>query len=104
MLGEVAVGWLVLCPVLLEHASELRPQLGPDLQRANLDADELPLAELLPHNLVARTAHVTVPSVSGSPGEQSVTMVLHFPKPGHYPFVCTYHADAGMRGEFVVTA
>src|SRR5947208_15308471 len=54
VLGQVSVGWLVLGPVLLEHAPQLRTQLRSDLQRADLDADELSLAELLPRDLVAR--------------------------------------------------
>jgi plastocyanin len=56
-----------------------------------------------PHNLVARAAGVEVPTVNGDPGEQSVTMLLHFTKPGRVPFVCTYHASAGMRGTFLVS-
>ena len=55
-----------------------------------------------PHNLVASELHSRLATVSGNPGEQTTTMVLHFTKPGSYPFVCSYHVDAGMRGEFVV--
>jgi plastocyanin len=55
-----------------------------------------------PHNLAVPALHVTSHTVSGDPGSASTTVTLHFTKPGRYPFVCTYHASAGMRGAFIV--
>jgi len=56
-----------------------------------------------PHNLMVPSLHFTSKTVSGDPGSQSTTFTLHFTKPGKYPFECTYHASAGMKGEFTVT-
>jgi plastocyanin len=55
-----------------------------------------------PHNLSVPALHITTHTVTGSPGSTSTTVTLHFTKPGRYPFECTYHASAGMRGEFLV--
>jgi len=55
-----------------------------------------------PHNLAVPALHVTSKTVSGDPGATSTTVTLHFAKPGRYPFICTYHASAGMRGQFIV--
>jgi plastocyanin len=55
-----------------------------------------------PHNMSVPALHVTSHTVSGGPGSTSTTVRLEFAKPGRYPFVCTYHASAGMRGEFIV--
>src|SRR5262245_55117059 len=55
--GQVAVGRLVPGPALLEQAPQLRAQLRTDLERADLDADELPLAKLLPLDLGLRDRH-----------------------------------------------
>jgi plastocyanin len=55
-----------------------------------------------PHNLVAHALRAKLPTVSGNPGDQQTTMVLHFAEPGRYPFICSYHASAGMRGAIVV--
>ena len=55
-----------------------------------------------PHNLMVPALHVTSHTVSGDPGSTTTTVTLHFTKPGRYPFICTYHASAGMRGMFVV--
>ena len=56
-----------------------------------------------PHNLFVPALHVTSTTVSGGPGSTSTTVTLHFTRPGRYPFMCTYHASAGMRGQFIVT-
>ncbi len=55
-----------------------------------------------PHNLVVSALHVMSHTVTGDPGSTSTTVTLRFPKPGRYPFICSYHASAGMRGVFVV--
>jgi plastocyanin len=56
-----------------------------------------------PHNLAVSSLHAKSRTVSGDPGSSTTTMTLRFGSPGTYPFVCTYHASSGMRGEFVVT-
>jgi uncharacterized cupredoxin-like copper-binding protein len=44
--------------------------------------------------------HVTALLARG----QSQVLVVSFPKPGRYPYLCTVtgHADAGMKGIFIV--
>lgn len=56
-----------------------------------------------PHDMSLPTQHVTSHTVTGTPGEQRTTVTLHLDHPGTYPFLCTYHASAGMRGELIVT-
>ena len=55
-----------------------------------------------PHNLAVDALHFMSQTVTGSPGENTTTFTLRFAKPGSYPFVCTFHSTAGMRGKFVI--
>jgi len=55
-----------------------------------------------PHNISFPALGKTSPSVSGSLGQTSTTLVMTFDKPGRYDFVCTYHSSAGMKGALVV--
>jgi plastocyanin len=58
-----------------------------------------------PHNLEVPALHFTSATVNGEiGGKKSTTFSLHFPHAGTYWFECAYHASAGMRGKFVVTA
>jgi plastocyanin len=56
-----------------------------------------------PHNLSVDGLHITSMTVTGEPGQSSTTFTLRFGKPGTYPFKCTFHSSAGMRGEFVIS-
>lgn len=56
-----------------------------------------------PHNLSVPALRRTSGTVSGTPGEQSTSVAFTFASPGVYPFVCTYHASAGMTGKITVT-
>jgi plastocyanin len=56
-----------------------------------------------PHNISVPSLHITSKSVNGDPGQQSTMVTLDLTKAGTYPFVCTYHSSAGMRGQLVVT-
>jgi plastocyanin len=55
-----------------------------------------------PHNLEVPALHFKSQTVNGDPGSQSTTFTLHFKRSGTYPFECTYHDSAGMRGKFIV--
>ena len=55
-----------------------------------------------PHDVRVPKLGVTSKTVTGNPGESDTTLTLRFPHPGVYPFECTYHDSAGMRGKFVV--
>ena len=53
----------------------------------------------IPHNLDIPALDAASPTVNGG---QTVTMTVHAPKPGTYPFVCTFHVMDGMVGTLVV--
>ncbi len=55
-----------------------------------------------PHNLSVSGLHTTSHTVTGGPGQSRTTFMVRFPGPGTYPFECTFHSSAGMRGEFVI--
>jgi plastocyanin len=55
-----------------------------------------------PHDILVPGLHVRSKTVTGSLGAQRTMFTVHFAKAGTYPFECTYHDTAGMRGEFVV--
>jgi plastocyanin len=56
-----------------------------------------------PHNLVIPGLKVTSPTVTGDPGGTTAGFTVTFPRRGHYPFHCQYHATSGMTGVFVVS-
>lgn len=57
-----------------------------------------------PHNIEFTTLHVKSGTVSGDPGNGTTSVTLHLSKPGQYPFICTYHSTAGMKGVLTVTS
>jgi plastocyanin len=57
-----------------------------------------------PHDIEFPELHQKSATVSGDAGSQSATLTLQLNKPGQYPFVCTYHDSAGMKGVLTVTA
>jgi plastocyanin len=55
-----------------------------------------------PHNLAVAAMHFTSDTVTGGPGQNMTTFTMTFAKPGTYPFECTFHSSAGMRGTFLI--
>ncbi|MBE7195989.1 MAG: cupredoxin domain-containing protein [Gordonia polyisoprenivorans] len=56
-----------------------------------------------PHNLLIPSLKTKSKTVTGDLGGSSTTFTVTFPHPGAYPFECTYHDSAGMKGVFHVT-
>lgn len=55
-----------------------------------------------PHNVAVDGLDFTSKTVTGDLGQNTTTFTLSFTKPGRYPFRCTFHSSAGMRGAFVI--
>jgi plastocyanin len=77
----------------------------PGLVDAHVGTVTITLVDIgaYPHDIEFPTLHVLSRSVSGTPGSMRTTLTVSFPRPGRYPFLCTYHSSAGMRGVFLVT-
>lgn len=56
-----------------------------------------------PHDISFPTLHVTSKTVTGDPGQQQTVVTVHPSRAGSYPFVCTFHDSAGMKGTLEVT-
>jgi plastocyanin len=57
-----------------------------------------------PHDIDFPELHQMSSTVTGDAGSSSTSLTLHLTKPGRYPFECTFHDSAGMKGVLTVTA
>jgi plastocyanin len=56
-----------------------------------------------PHNIDFTTLGAKSQTVTGDSGSTATTLTLQLAKPGRYPFICTYHSSAGMKGVLTVS-